>query len=540
MHQTSSKPAARPLAQHLLACLLLFIVVWGMTSTRWPLSEHMFWQQLGLNQVMRWSEEWRAYGLPGMIAQALLPLQAQNIEILHWAYLWLSACLVYAIGRRFLPAHPTFALLLALLVAGGTPAAADQWVSPFINYMVLGRFLGLAALALALWMVEARARRWWLSLPLLVGCLLLAIQTFEALIPPLAALPVLLLLRPAWRRWRILGMMLVWYTSVAFITLEFFRAFPVSQLNRYGSQSPGLENLILRFVTFYQTAFSVPFDLQDTNYLLPALALALVVGVGLALWRRLAQDELPSMGLLGLALLLALWWIAVSGFAFYQPSNNALPTYSRSHILAMPGAVLLLLALLALLVRALARPLNLRPVALLAGVVLLGLVAQFHWVAVSRLSNDTRPNGDLVRLVAALVPDAQPSTLIYYACENGLYPKGRNARSIANLSPFLYGRDSNTYIGVAGKVLDENAVKWGNLVPQVDGVDFDETWIIGDEQRYAYGQVIAIACEGYRLFVTAHFPTNYLPANADVSDYQPFARLRDGWLTPQALAYTGR
>ncbi|MCS6837121.1 MAG: hypothetical protein NZ750_14025 [Anaerolineae bacterium] len=540
MHQTSPKSAARPLTQHLLAYLLLFIAVWGMSSTRWPLSDHTFWQQLGLSQVMRWPEEWRAYGLPGMIAQIILPWQVQNIEILHWVYLWLSACLVYAIGRRFMPAYPSFALLLALLIAGGTPAAIDQWASPFVNYMVLGRFFGLLALALALWMVEAQMPCWWLGLLLLAALVLLAIQTFEALIPPLAALPVLFLLRPAWRRWRTLIIVLVWWASVAFITLEFFRAFPVSQMERYGSQSPGLENLLLRFATFYQTAFSVPIDLQDANYLLPALLLALVVGAGLVAWRRIANDELPSAGQLGLALLLGVWWIAVSGFAFYQPANNLLPTYSRSHILSMPGVLLVVLALLALLARLLAKPLNLRPVALVGGALVVAVAAQFHWVAESRWSNDLRSNGDLVRLLAALVPNAQPDTLIYYACENGLYPKNRGARSLANLSPFLYGQGSNIYIGVAGEVMDENPVKWRNLVPRADGVDFDETWIIGDEQRYRYEQVVAIDCEGYRLFVAANFPTAYLPSNADVSAYHPFPRLRDGWLTPQALAYTGR
>jgi len=88
--------------------------------------------------------------------------------------------------------------------------------------------------------------------------------------------------------------------------------------------------------------------------------------------------------------------------------------------------------------------------------------------------------------------------------------------------------------------LDDNPAKWRNLVPQADGVDFDETWIIGDEQRYSYEQVVAIDCEGYRLFVASAFPRAYLPPEADVSAYQPFPRLRDSWLRPAALAYTGR
>ncbi len=122
------------------------------------------------------------------------------------------------------------------------------------------------------------------------------------------------------------------------------------------------------------------------------------------------------------------------------------------------------------------------------------------------------------REVVALVPNAQPDTLILYDCDAPDAYQWRRIDAMAAI--YLY--DEGMRIGVPEQIT------W---LPDQAVYQFIE-WL-DPASSYGYDQLVVIGCANGHLYVMDTFPPHLLPDGVGQVAYNPFARILNGFIPPE-------
>ena len=486
----------------------------------------------------------REFGMLEMLfSEILLPGRPQLYHYLTMLNVTVAGLLMFHLMRRFLPRHRWFALFYALVFVLYIPNNLDHARALYAgNINSWATVLGIGAFVLLVEYVLNPHRLRWLLI--LIGAILgyMAVRAFESWIPILVIAPALLLfVRSRWQHNALIGLC-IWYLGIILGSIPFLMSFLGSEANtiyQSGRNLPGFSTLIPEMLFFYQQSF--PLDrLLDSlpNYFAPSLLLMLVFFGGLFLcWRLTPQyRELPKLSAFGWMILVGLIFVGLAGVAGAY-AGFPFEVY-RFNYFAAPAQALVVVGVVGLLSQALASTLHIRPMTIFWGFVLIYSLLAGHWFFNAQrqaelLDAETRSFNeslDFFRDVVALAPQVTPHTLMLYHCDK---PDLAYSWSFIDGLGAYYLYDNND---IRLQLID--FVEYGATTITYD---FPIPFFQFDTLTYGYDELIIFACTANGLRILDIFPDGIqvVPTDAHFADYNPHARIQNGFPSPKARRILG-
>ncbi len=467
-------------------------------------------------------------------------------QIYHYWMLFnvsLAGIMMFHLKRCFLPRYRWFALFYALVFVLYIPNNLDHARALYAgNINSWATVLGLGAFVLLVEFVLNPHRLRWLLI--IIGAVLgyMAVRAFESWIPVLVIAPALLLfVRSRWQPNALIGLS-IWYLGIILGSIPFLLSFlgnEVDTIYQSGRNIPGFSTLIPEMLYFYQQSFPIDRLLDSLpNYLAPSLLLMLVFIGGLLLFWRLTPHyrDLPTVSAFGWMLLVGLIFVGLAGVAGAY-AGFPFDVY-RFNYFAAPAQALVVVGVVRLTSQALATTLRIRPMSVFWGFAIIYSLIAGHWFfnaqrQAEAIDADTRSfdeSLDFFRDVVALAPQVKPHTLMLYHCDN-------SARAYS--WSFVDG------LG-AYYLYDDNDIR----LQLIDFVEYGATTITYDfpipffqfeTLTYGYDELIIFTCTPNGLNILDTFPDSIrdVPADAHTADYNPHARIHNGFPSPKARRILG-
>jgi hypothetical protein len=373
-----------------------------------------------------------------------------------------------------------------------------------------------------------------------------SIRTFEGLIAPVMALPVLLLaFDPRLSKERVIG--LATWEVVATIAMLQFAVPYVRGDEQYAYQAGlrGLEDVSISQLAsntfeFYEKAYPLEGSILTTqfDFVAPAILITLIfLAGGALLWMAYPDDRrLPSplnlMVMFGVGFVL----VGLSGAAAIYADLQLLP---RSHLTGVTlghafGISALLVGLVALGQYLLRVKLSLLLV--LVGTASIFTASQWYLKAQIRADAhglDLTVNNDLWQDMKALIPETEPDTLILYYCPEPTTPD-QFIRSTNLPASLLFYDQERTRVAFwhfdVGLVIDEPELTIGQQSITYEALGYTDRPTF-EHIEYGYDQVIVVTCQPTGLTILREFPEEIAPPTAQFDRYNPYARIQDTFLT---------
>jgi hypothetical protein len=477
----------------------------------------------------------RQFGLvPAVIAEIFTPgRMPYGMLTLQLLSIWGTALILFFLIRRLLSGYNWFALLVAVVYLLYIPNNGDQARTLYSGGVY--PWVVLVAAAAALLVVEHYLYRGlyrWLAILLAAGCAYMTVRAYESAIPLIVCFPLLLIFK---RRElllrRLILPIIIWYSVVGFGVFQFVEPFfshsstTIYQNSFFDVEQTTLQGVLTDTLYFYTNSF--PLDelmglpVEGQGYLVPGLLLGLACLIFLTLFKRLYPENvyLPSVRVLVTMIFVGLVEIGLAIIAFAYAHIADTP---RANFFAAPGQSLVVVGVVGLLALAVGRFLIYRPVNLLLGFVFFyGIVGASWYYQAQMYAVSSDQSFDvslrLFREIVALVPNAKADTLILYDCNVKDSYQWRLIDSIAGI--YLYDK-----VNIAS--IDQ--ITW---LP--DRINYHFIDWLSPPLSYNYNQLILIGCRNNHLYIADSFPARFLPTGVEEVEYNPFARIINGFIPPE-------
>jgi hypothetical protein len=556
-----SPPQASP-SLYLIAAMGLFVLLLNLFAGVWPfhLDSIDEWGYFYHTQRILEQGDWfysyadysRQYIFFGyMVAQWVLPNGYHGLFYSHLAYIYIVALGLFHLGWRSFPRYRWVAFLIAAIYLAYIPAN-PSWVTPWLSVYSWPMALGVVSLVLLL--EYSRQQRWWLGLfflGLAALCAYASIRILEGTFPPLVVFSGLLL----WvgrRSWPALALGIAVMSlgiglGIAPFLNNFLASEDLSTQESLHSPSNDPLELVTRFSRFHQVSLLTPTRLQETpyDYLGPGLVSAGVVGlVSLLMWlRQPAACQFPSWRFWAWAVPVAVAVVSINGAAYVYAG---LVDTGREQTLAAPGHALLLLALLSLLAWGMRSLLAIRLRYSLACLLSVFFIISTQWFyAGQHYLRQELPDytafddqSRFFRQVLAWLPALESDTIILL----------KDCSHAERLPLYLAASLNSTQaIYIMYHLAQGSGIQMASmdrLYFNLQGLDFlpgKGLTRYGFGQFYGYEQMVVLECRPEGLTLLPYFPNFWaVPAEAATERYQPYARIRPGFIPQENQTFMSR
>ena len=496
--------------------------------------DHWFYPYLG-DRIWReadvfFSFSGRQFSTWGLaLAQGLFPGNFASIFYLHVASVWVFAVTIYLILCRLFPQHKLFAFLSAAVYLVYVPFNSEHtlyWLELYSWTLMFGGFAVIAFLEYA-YRPGSRWRWFWLG----AACLLayIAARGYEAFMPLLALVPLLHPIRQRdMTRGAIVGVGL-WWAAIGIGFLQFMIpylrgdpsiAYQQSVDAGDGESVVGLAENTLEFVGHAFPLTSIVRDFEIGSVLFPVLMTASLLVVAFIFLRYFsAQSQEFSTRQLALIAAAGLLMTLAGGVGFIYGDLQNVP---RAQGFAAPGQALVIVGLLAMIARGVARiskiPQHIT-LAVLAGL-LMFVAGQWFFAHDSLYSaysvrQQRAPYRDLIEIVPGV---ADETLLLNYQCVT---------------RPREDPYHSQLINGFAVRYLYDHTGGSGVQMAVLEYLTFDETGVTFADRivtdptpphHYRYDQLLIVACVDGGLQIVDSFPEGWM---AMIETYDPHARITE-------------
>lgn len=514
--------------------LAAFALVWPFNAAPGDDWSYLYHTQMGDWDLVIHNRQFNFMG--SILTDQILPHRAQGFHYSHLVSIFLTSLGLFHLIRRLLPWHIGLAFLVAAVYVVYVPFNYDQARALYIQLYTWALFITAGA---CVCLTEFYFQRGWkkaLAILLALPLAYISIRLYESLIPIIGFMPILLwgYTRHPIKRPFVVGMLLYGAVSL-FATLQFLIPF-LTQDETSGYQArfrttSNPSSFAQSTVDFYRNSFPMQSSVwqPEFSYLLPRLGF---VGIAcLLVWVFWRMEQLPNPKTWLIMILLGGVFVFLGGGAFvYAGQTPAL----RSYFFAAPGQALVVAGILGLLAHLLTTRLKIRYAIVL-------LCAAFFFIAygwyvdaqawaVYRHGMAWDEKNIFFRQMSAQIPDVESGTAILYRCE---YPQAdyQTARQVDMFAAYYLYFD-------AGDV--DMPLMQFRTDPEFGRFEFTEQGLIynvkftntPDKTFYTYDEMIFISCEGKNIVILDQFPAELAPEGTDLSAYNPYARIRGGFISP--------